>query len=651
MTTDLHQANKDGGAQALWRSAKSKATDDRPFAILRYAKLKSTASIAGSAAHMRRTIDTPNADPSRATGNTILVGSTKPAEDVQALLPKLGQRLDPNDSKSKLLRRSNSVLAVEVLMTTSPEWWQVATPAEQDEWIERSSAWLAEEWGVDNIAHLELHVDETTTHLTGFVVPRDAEGGLNARQYIGGKASKARPGSSLLSGHQTRYAASVEALGLRRGRLGSDATHETMRSYQRRAKGVMDEINVPEIGTPPLVGREAWAAHVQARVREAFEDVAVRAAEAATEHRKAKAAGKTADRAQASADEAKAARRELADRCRELDLKTVAEDLGLEYDAQDRRWKSGPQGARDHRIEITDQKWRCAVLQAGGHGAIDLVKAVQGTDFSGALAYLAGRYGLDAAAADTVGRRMERATAQVQRAVDTRPALQLPEPAQDRWHQVRDHLVSVRGIDPEILDQAHAAGDVYAQERPGQHGPMVNAVFVCRDVDGNPTGAEIKSIRPRPDGSYWGAVALGTNKKAGSFRAGLRDLARAARVIVVESAIDALSALCWVRRVKGYGGAVSVVSTAGDGALPVSLSSSIPDSAIKYAGQDRNRAGDRQARKMGDNWKRLTPPSPYVDWNEWAKAQVRGRRSSESSNPSSAPIDPDTDPSASGPGF
>ena len=645
MTTDLHQANKDGGAQALWRSAKSKTTDDRPFAILRYAKLKSTSSIAGSAAHMRRTIDTPNADSSRTTSNTILIGSQKPANDVEALLPELGQRLDPNNSKSKLVRRATSVRAVEVLMTASPEWWQGATLEERDDWIERSSAWLAEEWGVDNIAHLELHMDETTPHLTGFIVPLDSEGGLNARQYIGGKASKARPGSSLLSGHQTRYAASVEALGLRRGRLGSNATHETMRSYQRRAKGVLDELNVPEIGTPPLVGREAWAAQVQARVREAFQDVAVRAAEAATEHRKAKAAGKTADQAQASADEAKAARKELANRCRELELKTVTEDLGFKYDELDKRWKSGPQGARDHRIEITDQKWRCAVLQKGGHGAIDLVKAVQDTDFNGALAYLAGRYGLDAAAADTVGRRMERATAQVHRAVETRPALQLPEPSPDRWHQVRNHLVSVRGIDPEILDQAHAAGDVYAQERPGQHGPMVNAVFVCRDADGNPTGAEIKSIRPRPDGSYWGAVALGTNKKAGSFRVGIRNLARAAKVVVVESAIDALSALGWIRRVKGYSGAVSVVSTAGDGSLPASLSSSIPESATKYAGQDRNKAGDRQARKMGDGWKRLAPPESYEDWNEWSKARVRDRQSSESSSPStSPPIDPGLEP-------
>jgi hypothetical protein len=654
MTTDLHQANKEGGAQALWKSAKAKATDDRPFAILRYAKLKSTSAISGSAAHMRRTIETPNADPSRKSGNTILVGSEKPAEDVNALLPKLGQRLDPDDSKSKLLRRSNSVLAVEVLMTASPEWWQVATPEERDDWIERSSAWLAEEWGVNNIAHLELHMDETTPHLTGFIVPLDAEGGLNARQFIGGKASKARPGSSLLSGHQTRYAASVEALGLRRGRLGSNATHETMRSYQRRAKGVLDELNVPEIGTPPIMGREAWAAQVQARVREAFEDVAVRAAEAATEHRKAKAAGNTADRAQASADEAKAARRELANRCRELDLETVATDLGLKYDKTDKRWKAGPKGARDHRIEITKDKnvWRCAVIQKGGRGAIDLVKSVQDTDFNGALSYLADRYGLSAAAADAVGRSMDRAKAQVSRAVQERPAFKLPEPSPERWPQVRDHLIEVRGIDPEILDEAHNAGDVYAQEREGQHGPMVNAVFVCRDVDGVPTGAEIKSIRPRPDGSYWGACALGTNKKAGGFRAGIRDFAKAAGVIVVESAIDALSALGWIRREKKSNAAISVISTAGDGALPDALAAGIPEAAKKFAGQDRNAAGDRQAKKMGSGWKRLEPPEPFEDWNEWSQAQIRDRSSGGTPvGPVDDPFDPDTDPSASGPGF
>lgn len=625
MTNDLHEANKQGGAQALWKAAKSKSVDDRPFAILRYAKLKSTGAIRGSAAHMRRTIETPNADPNRTAGNTILIGSPSPFSDVDALLPKLGQRKDPNDPKSKLLRRSNSVLAVEVLMTASPEWWQIATAAEKNEWVERSAAWLAKEWGAANVAHLELHMDETTPHLTGFIVPLDEEGGLNARQFIGGKASKAKPGSSLLSGHQTRYAASVEPLGLRRGRLGSDATHETMRSYQRRAKGVLEEVTPPEVGTPPLLGREQWAEELQARIDEQFKTIAVKAAETATQARKAKSAGVTADKAQQDAEAAKAARRALADRCRELDVATVIEDLGFEHDKAERRWKFGPKGARDHRIEVTDQRWRCAVLQSGGRGAIDLVKAVQKTDFNGALAYLANRYGLEATAADLAGRQMNQTTLAVTKAVETRPPFQLPEPAPHRWPEVRSHLVRQRGLDPEILDQAHAAGDVYAQEKPGQHGPMVNAVFVCRDASGTPTGAEIKATRPRPDGSYWGACALGTDKKAGSFRAGIRNIAKAARVVVVESAIDALSALGWIRREKGYSGPVSVVSTAGDGALPDNVAAEIDPKAMKFAGQDSNRAGDRQARRLGSDWQRLTPPQPHEDWNAWAQAAMRSR--------------------------
>ena len=625
MTADLHEANKQGGAQALWKASKKRAVDDRPFAILRYAKLKTTSAIAGSSAHMRRTITTPNADASRTAGNTILVGSPSPADDVAALLPKLGQRKDPNDPKSKLLRRSNSVLAVEVLITTSPEWWEVATADERDAWIERSATWLAEEWGAANVAHLELHMDETTPHLTGFVVPLDEEGGLNARQFIGGRASKAEPGSSLLSGHQTRYAASVEPLGLRRGRLGSNATHETMRSYQRRAKGALEEVTPPEVGTPPLLGREQWAKDLQARIDEQFKTIAVRAAETATQARKAKSAGATADKAQKDAEAAKAARRALADRCRELDVATVIEDLGFEHDKAENRWKFGPKGSRDHRIEISGQKWRCAVLQSGGRGAIDLVKAVQGTDFNGALAYLANRYGLEATAADLAGRQMNQTSRAVTNAVETRPPFQLPEPAPHRWPEVRTHLIRQRGIDPEILDEAHSAGDVYAQERPGMHGPMINAVFVCRDASGTPTGAEIKATKPRPDGSYWGACALGTDKKAGSFRAGIRNLAKAARVVVVESAIDALSALGWIKREKGYDGPVSVVSTAGDGALPAGVAAEIRPDAMKFAGQDAHKAGDKQAKRLGSDWKRLKPPTPHHDWNAWAQAANRSR--------------------------
>ena len=132
-----------------------------PYAIYRTAKIKSAAELSASSGHMRRTRPTPNADPARISENRIIIGTEDPVADVDALLPKLEQR----DADGLLLRRSNSVLAVEILATTSPEWWATATPEMQENWISSTVDWLAEAWGGrENLAHIELHVDETTPH-------------------------------------------------------------------------------------------------------------------------------------------------------------------------------------------------------------------------------------------------------------------------------------------------------------------------------------------------------------------------------------------------------------------------------------------------------------------------------------------------------
>lgn len=619
VTSHIEEANRAGAAQALRRSASSSTVSDKPFAILRYAKLKTTGAIRGSGSHMMRTIPTPNADAARTNGNVILVGSNKPAEDVLALVPEMGKR---KDEDGPLLRRKNSVIAVEVLMTTSPEWWRDASQEDRDRWTRQSAAWLAEEWGPENVAHLQLHTDETTGHLTGMIVPIDPEsGGLNARRWIGGRASKMEPGQSRISGHQTRYAQAVEDLGLRRGRIGSTAKHETIASYYRRAGAMLDELSPPPIPQPPLFRRKAWAARLQEQVVEAFAQQAVRAAEAATERRKAAAAGADKDRAQEALEAAREARQALAAEMRAIPLDQVLGELGAEWDEADKRWKIGESGARDHRIEVTDQKWRCAVLQRGGGGAIDLVKAVQGGDFNDALAWLSARFGTEATASDLTARTRAKATARVEHAAATRAPFVPPAADPDAWPEVRRHLTEERGLDPDLLDDAHEAGNVYAQSREGPRGgTLVNAIFLARDENGRPTGAEIKGIRTRRDGSRWSGMASGSDKRAGAFRAGVQRVAEAARVVVVESAIDALSALGWIRRERGYDGPVAVVSTAGDGSIPEPIMSAIPDSAKRFAGQDRNRAGDRQAKALGEGWKRLTPPEPHEDWNDWARA-------------------------------
>jgi hypothetical protein len=164
------------------------------FAIYRIEKITTGGNLAAAAQHMARMRPTPNADPARRHRNRVLIGSEDPEADVRALLPELGARTEDG----RLCRRSNSVLALEMLMTASPDWWSSSTPEQRREWLDRSVAFLVETYGRENIAHLALHQDERTPHLTGFIVPLD-DGCLNARRWTGGRA--------LLAAQQTFYAA------------------------------------------------------------------------------------------------------------------------------------------------------------------------------------------------------------------------------------------------------------------------------------------------------------------------------------------------------------------------------------------------------------------------------------------------------------
>lgn len=637
MSSPTEAVNKDGGGAALRkevRSAQKKPTPvDRPFAIMRYAKLKSERSITGSAQHMRRTHETPNADPARSNSNQVLIGTIDPAADVRELLPKPGAR----DASGKLLRRTNSVLSVEVLMTTSPQWWDTATPEQQDAWVEQSRAWLAEEWGEENIAHLELHLDEKTPHLTGLIVPLDDRGALNARQWIGGRSSRREPGTSALSGHQTRYAAAVEDLGLRRGIIGSTARHTTIAAHYK-ALARLKEARAPQVSTPPLLGREQWAQDTNKQLARRTAELVHAAIELPAQHKRRLAAERTAERANERAEEAKAARRALADEMRALPLEDVLSALGLEEDAKERLWKAGPKGARTHRIAIKDGKWFDHCSQRGRGGAIDLAQHVLETDFNGALSWLSSAFGREATTAEYRRKTHDAAARIVEKAAEERPPFKPPEPDPAAWPAVRCHLIEERALPADLVDAAHAAGDLYGVSRPTK-GTLVlrNAVFLQRDAAGVPTGAELKGIVAGRDGGHWSGLAPGSSKSAGVFRVG-SDLARAARVFVVESAVDALSLAARVRdKLRSF----VILSTAGDNTMPTPILDTLHPEAQRFAAQDRNLAGDRQAERLGDGWQRARPPAPFEDWNEElvARSKQSGGRADQLTAPATSDLD------------
>lgn len=184
------------------------------FAIMRCKKLKTFGGVAASLQHNYRERETPNADPTLTHLNQHMY-STSTVEAMNKLRDRLPEK-----------RRKDATLAVEYLFTASPEWWGKADAKQQAEFFQRSHQWLADKYGEHNIIAATIQRDETSPHLSAFVVPITADGRLTAKAFIGSR--------KLLSTDQTTFAAKVQSLGLERGIEGSKAKHTTIREYYAR---------------------------------------------------------------------------------------------------------------------------------------------------------------------------------------------------------------------------------------------------------------------------------------------------------------------------------------------------------------------------------------------------------------------------------
>lgn len=217
------------------------------FVILRTAKLKTAGSIGGSLGHTFRTMDTPNADPTKFHLNEHENSLEEIKENIKNRLPETV--------------RSNGVRVIEYLISASPDWQGWNTEAEA-EFFNNAKRWLKEKHGAENIAGLSIHRDETTPHLVAYVVPIDEKGALNARHFLGGRQK--------LSEMQTDFANTVHHLGLERGIQGSKAKHTKMKELysdiNHRVKPKLPEIQLTRLQTQPdspfLDGKKAHGERV-----------------------------------------------------------------------------------------------------------------------------------------------------------------------------------------------------------------------------------------------------------------------------------------------------------------------------------------------------------------------------------------------------
>lgn len=184
------------------------------FAIIRTKKHKHVASIIGVARHHAREVPCPTADPEKASKN-MAWGAGKSAS--QAVGNQVTKVIEEAQKKAGKKFRSDSVKAIEYLMTASHEWWQSASPKQKNGYLQKCRSWLENKHGAGCVVAEWLHVDERSPHLHAIVVPLQ-NGVLNAKYFLGGRER--------LRDLQDDFAAVCgKPYGLARGVRGSEALH------------------------------------------------------------------------------------------------------------------------------------------------------------------------------------------------------------------------------------------------------------------------------------------------------------------------------------------------------------------------------------------------------------------------------------------
>jgi Protein of unknown function (DUF3991)/Toprim-like len=277
-------------------------------------------------------------------------------------------------------------------------------------------------------------------------------------------------------------------------------------------------------------------------------------------------------------------RRARADRLRAVPLEHILTQSGARPDPHDPcKWHTA-RGV----LSVRGAKFFNWHRGTGGGGAIDLVIHLHQLSFHDALRWLQ--------------QHAAPSTADPPPSGPPSP-LRLPRPAPGQLHAVRRYLIDQRALPDSLVDALVQSGDLYADAR-------ANAVFLLRDVSGQPVGAELRGTGPVP----WLGLAPGSRKNLGFFS--FPPFPRP-NVILCESAIDALS--CHVLHPEHR-----CLSTAGARPNPAWIPQLLHQDCRLWCGFDLDSTGQGMADAMmafHPSIQRLPPP--LHDWNDLLRARSR----------------------------
>ncbi len=556
------------------------------YGICRIQKLK-VGAVGRSAQHTSRKRETPNADPEKQHIRIIGQPDNPNTLDLETLV-----RQHIGDQTI----RKNAVLAVEFLLTASPEYFRPDDPGragyyEQQKleyFQHKACEWLQTRYG-SRIVRAELHLDESTPHIHAYMVPLDEKGKLNCRALLGGSRYR-------LSELQDDFALAMKPLGLSRGIKGSRAKHTEVRKYYAAINQQPDAKK--DIQTmQQLVADRLRAINDSAQMEQT---ALALSRELERKEKRITELKRQAEVAEQVAQSWQKKYQELADKVRDISLEQVAHELGLEPDPKDKhKWQH-----ENHIINITGSKFYDWQHLKGGGGAIDLVMHVNSCEFKQAVAWLNDRFG--------EGVTLIAATYKTKEIIQTeqlRPFIS-PTPDADKWLIVKTYLTRERRLPSALVDSLHQQELVYADDKQ-------NAVFIRRSLDGETiTGATLRGTAG--DNNTFKGLALGSKRNAGwfHFQRGGQSGDPIHRAVLVESPIDAMSFAVLDRASSRK---TIYLSTDGAGIVPLEFLRTLPNKSVIVA-YDNDSPGNLMALHVMEQLPLAVRKIPKAkDWNEELK--------------------------------
>ncbi|MBD2184959.1 plasmid recombination protein [Planktothrix sp. FACHB-1355] len=549
------------------------------FGILQIQKIKSWGNLVSSSSHTSRDRETPNANPD--VKNIRPIGNSDDPTLETLVRQKIGNQ--------KI--RSNAVLAVEMLLGASPDYFRPDNPESGgrydlerlERWKLASVNWLKSEYG-DLVVRAELHLDEITPHIHAYLVPLDEQGKLNCRALFGNRYK--------LSSLQDSYAAALSPIGIERGIKGSHATYTKIKEYYWHVNQEAPELDcfrsLPEPrSTESAIGYKQRVEQLLQPsvdvIDRQLSDRTLALKQKRDAEQKALASERERQKLEQRLKELEAQNRLLkaqTEQLHDLSLLDVAYELGLDCAESDIA-KASIWHGHGYQFNITDSQFYDLTGSKRGNSAMDLVMQVNQCGLKQAQAWLADRFGCEGMLRAVTHYAREQAQQII--AVEPTRSFVPPESVESEWTAVQNYLIRERHLPKNLVNALHQRGLVYADGSG-------NAVFVMRELQGQVTGAIV-----------WGTegqrLAPGSKRSAGWFWMGLggSEDSSIQRVALASSPIVALELLA---AEYPSGSNTIYMAVDSDRTLPIDFLSTVPQVVLVDNNNPDNRQLVREIQKL-----------------------------------------------------